>query len=447
MYASSPPRVLLAGALLVWGGAASLLAQEPALEKRPGAIRGIVVDSTRGQPLPDAAVFLFGTAYRAVTDSGGRFALDALPPGRYSILFYHVRLGELGVSPGSQPIEVLPGQAIEMELGTPRWFTIVSSQCLLEPRAPGSGVVAGWVGDGESGVGMPEAVVTFSWGVAGSREPVRREVSTDAAGWYRLCDAPTGVPMTASARFLNRQAFRREISLPPGGAAEGTFLLWELHPGMVSGTLRDAESGQGVEGAEVWLRGTSLRAVSGRGGVFRIGAVPPGDYTLVSGHLRYGERLGGMTVPPGGTVRVEMLLDTRAIELPPLTVTVESTPPVRSAGGALTITREQIARVGPRARDALELIQALALPGVIVRRRGDDTLCVGYAPGQARMAAFGGCVPMEVYVNGVHAASPDLALLLPPEAIDRIELYRPVEAGSLFPVNAANGVLVIHTRR
>lgn len=447
MRSSLPLRLLVASALAAIWSVLPLCAQDPASGKGVGGIRGIVIDSTRAEPLSDAAVFLFGTAHRATSDAEGRFVLEGIPPGRYSVLFYHVRLGEIGASAGPSPVDVKAGGIAQIELGTPSWFTLISNQCVLEEPAPGSAVVAGWVGDGESGVGMPGAVVTFSWGVPGSREPVRREVGTDRSGWYRFCDAPGGTPMTVSVRGLNRQAFRREIAVPVGAFAEGTFLLWEMPGGSVAGTLRDAGSGQGVEDAEVWLRGTSLRSVSGRGGAFRIGAVPPGDYTLVSSHLRYGERTGAVAVPPGGTIRVEMLLDTRAIELPPLTVTVEPPPPSRAPGGGLTITRDQIARVGARARDAVELIQALALPGVIVRRRGDATLCVGYAPGQARMAAFGGCVPMEVYVNGVHAASPELALLLPPEAIERIELYRPVEAGSLFPVNAANGVLVIYTRR
>ena len=40
----------------------------------------------------------------------------------------------------------------------------------------------------------------------------------------------------------------------------------------------------------------------------------------------------------------------------------------------------------------------------------------------------------------------EMALHIPPEAVDRIVLFRPVEAGSLFPINSANGVMVIYTR-
>jgi hypothetical protein len=35
---------------------------------------------------------------------------------------------------------------------------------------------------------------------------------------------------------------------------------------------------------------------------------------------------------------------------------------------------------------------------------------------------------------------------LPPDAIDRIVIYKPVEAGNLFGLGAGNGVIVIYTK-
>ena len=138
--------------------------------------------------------------------------------------------------------------------------------------------------------------------------------------------------------------------------------------------------------------------------------------------------------------------DARAIELDPLTVTVESVPLTRRAMGGFTVNREQIEKVSSRARDAADVLQALHLPGVIVRRRGDGTLCVGYQPGQVRMMFNSGCVSMEIYINDIHATSAEMALHIPPDAVERIVLFRPIEAGNLFPINTANGVMVIYTR-
>jgi len=439
------PRLLVVGAILAtWP--ASARGQDTASVPTVGRVQGVVFDSTLGEALPDAAVVLWGTSHRAVSDGGGRYVIEGVPPGEYSLVFYHARLAELGVSMGSMPVRVTAGTTVEMDLGTPSRFTLSVNQCLLEPRAPGTGVVAGWVGDGDSGMGIPNAKVTLSWATAGSAEPQSRELDTDGTGWYRLCDAPAGAPIAAAARFLTLQALRREVVVEGGGAVQASFLLWELRPGRVSGTVHDAASGQGVEGAEIRLRGTRLRAITGKDGAFRFGDIHPGEYTLLLEHLAYGSHRDTLVVQSGRTIAVDLRLDARAIGLSPLTVVVEAVPLTQRSRGGLTITREQIERVGSRARDAAEVIQALNLPGITVRRRADGSLCVGYAPGQATLMSFGGCVSMEVYINDVHAASADMALHVPPEAVERIVLFRPVEAGSLFPINAANGVIVIYTR-
>jgi len=447
----NPPvlfRTLVGLAVAVGLGTTPLRAQEPLPEEGLGRIQGVVFDSTSGEPLSDAAVFLWGTAHRAVSDDEGRFSIDDVPAGTYTLLFYHARLGAMGISPGPTQVTVRPGAVTRAELGTPSIFTLVSSQCLLEEREGGTGTVAGWVADGNSGMGLPGAHVTLSWSVAGSKEPARREVQADEEGWYRVCDAPGNTPITVSARFLSLQGLRREVAVRPGGMSEAAFLLWAVEPGKVSGTVLDATTGAAVEGAEVWLRGTSHRTLTGKDGAFRLGDVPPGTYTFMTDHLQYGTRQDTLVVPSGRTLLVNMRVDQQAIELDPLTVEVEGVPLTRRAMGGFAITRPEIEKLSSRGmRDTADLLQALNVPGVIVKRRGDGSLCVGYMPGQVRMMSFGGCNSMEIYVNDVHATSPEMALHIPPEAIDRIVLFRPVEAGSLFPINAANGVMVIYTRR
>lgn len=446
----NPPTLLrilfcLAAALSPGG---SLAAQEPGEPVRVGRILGTVFDSTTGEPLPDAGVFLWGTPHQATTDQEGAFVLTDVPPGSYTLLYYHARLGEMGISPGPTRVTVRAGGVERVELGTPSWFTVVSSQCLLEDRDPGTGTLAGWVADGTSGMGLPQAKVSLSWPVRGARQPMRMEVETDADGWYRLCSAPSDVPLTVTARFLSLEGLRREVSVAEGGATEAAFLLWPLEPASVSGAVHDAGTGLGVEGAEVWLRGTSFRTVTNRNGAFRLGAVPPGTYMFFAEHLQYGTRQDTLVVPSGRALTVDMRVDPRAIELDPLTVSVDAAPVRRRDMGGLTINRAEIEKLSSRGlRDAADLIQALNLPGVIVRRRGDGSLCVGFGPGQARIMSFGSCVSMEIYINDVHATNADMALHIPPESVDRIILYRPVEAGSLFPINAANGVMAIYTRR
>jgi hypothetical protein len=187
--------------------------------------------------------------------------------------------------------------------------------------------------------------------------------------------------------------------------------------------------------------------VTGSDGEFQFGDVPPGTYMMLARHLQYGTKQDTLVVPSGSMLAVEMRVDTRAIEMAPLTVTVEAEPITRRAMGGLMISRADIDKVRARARDAADILLNQHLPGLIIRRRSDSSLCVGYTSGQVRMMnnESGGCVPMLVYINDVRATNSDLALQMPPESIDRIVVYRPLEAGNLFGGDSSNGVLVIYT--
>jgi hypothetical protein len=411
-----------------------------------GIVRGLVYDSTAQQPLVDAAVFLWGTPYRASTDAEGRFEIADVPTGSYTLYFFHVRLGELGVSPGPTEVDVVSDGVIEVVLSTPSMFTSIVSECLFEQRRPGTGALAGWVGDGETGMAMPRAQVSLAWTTSASKEPSRMALEADARGWYRTCEAPAGVPITASARFLDRQGLRREVRVAEGEVAEAGFLLWELRPSRVSGRIVDAESGRPIADADVWLRGTSFRALTGADGQFKFGEVAPGSYMLFVQHIGYGIKQDTLEIPSGERISVDMRVDVKAFEIAPLTVTVESRPATERAMGGVVINRTAIDKVRGRVRDAADIIQSQNLPGVIIRRRADGSLCVGYAPGQVRMMFNNGCVPMVIFINNVRATNTELALQMPPESVDHIVLYRPVEAGALFGLGSGNGVLAIYTR-
>jgi len=57
-----------------------------------------------------------------------------------------------------------------------------------------------------------------------------------------------------------------------------------------------------------------------------------------------------------------------------------------------------------------------------------------------------GCVGMLIFINDVRATDANMALRLPPDAIERMVVYKPVDAGTLFGLGAANGVWMIYTR-
>lgn len=384
MSAPRPSTLVLVTVVAVTTAAEGLQAQNQAVR---GSISGAIFDSTAHQPLVDAAVFLWDTPYRSTTDAEGHFALDGIPPGEYSLLYFHTRLGEMGISPGPTAVTVSPGADTRVELATPSVFTLVTSQCLFETPTAGTAVLAGFVADGDTGMGLPGAHVTVSWNTPGG-ESRHIELRTDGAGWYRTCAAPAEVPLVAWAEFMDRQGLRREVTLIEGDRSELGFLLFPEHTTSVTGRLVDADSGE---------------------------RVPWGE-------------------------------NNQAIEIAPMTVTAESRPLTERAMGGILIDRAAVDRVRGRARDAADVLRSQNLPGVIVRRTANGSLCIGYMPGQVRMMFNNGCVPMVIFINNVRATNTDIALQIPPDAIDHMVIYKPVEAGNLFGLGSGNGVLAIYTR-
>ena len=423
--------------------AAALAAAGESAAQAPGSVAGVVHDSTRGAPLRDAAVFLWGTPHRAASDDGGRFLLDSVPPGEYDLLFFHSRLGRLGLSPGPVRVTVESGRRVEVALGTPSIPTVLASLCVLERG--GGATLLGQVSDAASGVPLPDARVRVSWVAEGARAAEAREARADDMGWYRVCGLPAGPRLAVAAEFLDRSAQRRETVLETG---EVERVDLGVEPGRAStlrGTLTDAVTGEGIGGAEVWLEGTSRRMVSAPDGGFAFPDLAPGAWTLGVRHLAYGERTDSLAIPGDRTVSVSVSLDPRALPLDPIVVTVEGTAMADPAVGGTLISRTEIDAVRERARDIADVLRALQVSGIIVRR-GPDGLCIGFTQGQARMMFRGDCVPALVYIDDARAASPEVAASLPIEAIDRMILLRPVEAGNLFGMGSGAGVLLIYTK-
>ncbi|MDH3271884.1 MAG: carboxypeptidase regulatory-like domain-containing protein [Gemmatimonadota bacterium] len=411
-----------------------------------GSVFGTVFDSIGGRPLEDAAVFLWDTPHRGVTDEDGGFRIVGIPPGDYSLLFFHTELGSLGVSPGPRSLHIEAGADTRVDLATPSMATVVTAQCLIEDRPDGAGAIAGRVTDGMSALPLAEARVTLSWDDPEEPAPNVVELTTGSGGWYRSCLAPAGVPVLLSASYFGREGVRREVVVEDNGFEEAALELYQHRASVLHGHLVDNESGKGVEGAETWLRGTFHRTLTDRNGRFELEDVAPGTYMLMTDHLAYGVKMDTLLIPPEQILEVEMRLDTRPIEIAPLTVVAEA-PPVtidRRRGG-IVITRDEIDEVRLRSRDASDVIRSLHVPGVIVRHSSNGNICVGFSTGQVKMNQTG-CVSMMIYINDVRATDPNMALRLPPDAIERMVVYKPIQAGNLFGLGGGNGVWMIYTR-
>jgi carboxypeptidase family protein/TonB-dependent receptor-like protein len=154
------------------------------------------------------------------------------------------------------------------------------------------------------------------------------------------------------------------------------FLLWaspaaaQTTTSTIEGTVTDA-SGAAVPGAEVKVNGATVGAgrttTTGATGVYRVTALPAGDYTLTVSAKGFATR----TVSVELTLNRVAVLDV-ALQIEGLSTAVEVSAPLVDATTAATggtITPRQITELPVNGRNYLDLLQLV--PGVAINRQVD----------------------------------------------------------------------------
>lgn len=88
------------------------------------------------------------------------------------------------------------------------------------------------------------------------------------------------------------------------------YLALAQENGTISGTVREATTGDALRGATVLLEGTKRGAITDPKGNFLIKNLTPGTYTIVVRYVGYeSKRISSVTVEPGKTARISVVLD------------------------------------------------------------------------------------------------------------------------------------------
>jgi outer membrane receptor for ferrienterochelin and colicins len=132
---------------------------------------------------------------------------------------------------------------------------------------------------------------------------------------------------------------------------------------IIAGSVTDRESGAGVDGAVVLLRGTLLRARSDAQGRFWLANVPVGRYTITVLAIGFAsDSVPGVTVGSADTVAVTIALRSAPVGLADIVVTASRAPERSGESGASVtmLSAQELVR-----RNATTLDQALQFePGV-----------------------------------------------------------------------------------
>ncbi len=316
-----------------------------------GSLTGLVWDSTRSRPLEGATVYLSGTQYAGVTDVEGRFRLDEVPDGVFTVSFTHPRLDSLGVIAAGAEVELTAGETSEVDLAIPSAETILVESCRAEGLEEGAAVLSGSVRDPVSGEPIAGATVRVEWQEVQALEPVTRatdrwlEIVTDADGRYTACGIPSGELVQIQASFLDwrgpavRQDLHEgkqgivnlEVELPPNfftPREEAPVLMEERGTQGVQGRLVEPETGDPIRSAEVSIRdaitGAAAAGLTDARGFFRLQTPVAGPYRFSARALGYQEVIDHpVDVGAGELTVLEIRMAPEALELEPLVVSAE----------------------------------------------------------------------------------------------------------------------------
>lgn len=185
--------------------------------------------------------------------------------------------------------------------------------------------------------------------------------------------------------------------------------------GSISGTVRTAARGPGIEGARVILIGTELVVVTNGKGEFAFHGITPGKYVIQASAIGYTTLTSPIDVKPMETLEVQFEAEAESFKLPELAVEEKPNLPLdfvrrSQEGRGRYFSRAEIERRSPQTvGDLLRTV-----PGMRVDCRG--IVCRAVLARAPR-----GCQP-TFWMDGI-PADPALVWLQPPRDLDGVEVY------------------------
>lgn len=172
----------------------------------------------------------------------------------------------------------------------------------------------------------------------------------------------------------------------------------------IQGHVRDAQTGDPLPGANVFLVGTSLGASTDLNGNYVIRNVPPGSYTVRTSYVGYRTNESKITVEEGITLKLDLKLEAVGVRGKEVVVTAQASG--QNAAINQQLSSDNIVNVVSAARiqelpDANAAESLGRLPGISVLRNG----------GEADEVVIRGLAPKynSIMINGVQLPSSDPA--------------------------------------
>src|SRR5437867_3614519 len=228
--------------------------------------------------------------------------------------------------------------------------------------------------------------------------------------------------------------------------------------GEVTGRVTDKTSGTALATAQVSVVGTTIRALTGQDGRSRLVNVPAGPATLRVSYIGYATTTQEVSVPAGGSAQADFAIAQAAVGLEAIVVTATGDQAVREQGTAAH-TVDLRDRTSQAAVSNLSDALNSTVPGVVVqgsggttgtgtrvRIRGSNSVSLSNDP----VLIVDG-IRVENSSNstsiGVGGQQPSRLNDLSPQDLEAVQVNSGPASSVLYGTDAANGAIVMRTRR
>lgn len=228
--------------------------------------------------------------------------------------------------------------------------------------------------------------------------------------------------------------------------------------GTITGQVTDAESGQPLSAAQIFIQGTNIGTLSNQEGRFLILNVPVGDRDISAVLIGYGPVTYTVTVTEGAAVQRDFAMSLSAIALDAVVVTATGARRKVEIGNVIaTINVADVIQLAP-ITNMSDLLKGRTA-GVVVSS-ASGTTGMGNRIRIRGSSSIGLSNEPLIYVDGIRVESransisigtggQDISRLddINPEDIESIEIVKGPSAATLYGTDAANGVILITTKR
>jgi TonB-linked SusC/RagA family outer membrane protein len=227
--------------------------------------------------------------------------------------------------------------------------------------------------------------------------------------------------------------------------------------GTITGRVSDATTGRPIGSAQVVIAGLNVGGLSNAEGVYTIRGVPAGPASVRVLIIGYSEVRQSTTVAAGETVALNFSLTPTAIALSPIVVTATGEQRRNEVGNSIAHVNASEVVKKSAVTNMADLLTSRAagvnvIPGtqtgagVRIRIRGNSSVSLSNNPiyiiDGVRVEGTTGSMSV-----GVGGTTPARINDINPSEIESMEIIRGPSASTLYGTDAANGVIVIRTKR